>query len=470
MHHLPLLHPAGPHHSLDQRLLRDYTGARLATVSQAPPLLARLALANLRAGPACKAAELWPVLQAAGRRLAAETIAGETPHQYLERVCQATGAPLRWAKSGIEELAAALSRLDAALARQVPGADPAAVDTGRPSGEEHAWVPRGRVLAFIAPGNHAATHFTWALAVALGWRLAVRPAAADPFTPWRLAMALREAGLPPGRLAVLPGDHSLVPLLVAGADRTVVYGGDAVAEAYAGRQEVLVNGPGRSRVYVDLDHAPDTELLAEFLAGCILHDGGRKCTAASALVLRGDAAPLLSALARRLAAVPLLDPLDPAALVPAWPEPAAARAAAATLAAAGMAGDVDLTARLRSGPLLQKVAGGTLLAPALLRCRNDSPLFAREWPAPICTAIVLDPAADPLPWLRGALALTLVGAPPALAEQALREPSIAKVFTGLVPTWHAEPGAPHNGRLSDFLFVRKACRLQSTEEGELSWR
>lgn len=463
MQTLPLLRPGGAHLSLDTRELRDYAGAPLAAVSQAPPLLARLALRELDAAPAAAPpSALWPVLQRAGALLADGVVSGESPTDYAERVTGATGAPRRWVGAALQELAAALTGLEAALARQVPGGDPTVLDSLLLGNA--AWVPRGRTLAVIAPSNHAATHFTWALALALGWRVAVRPGARDPFTPLRLAGALQAAGLPPERLAVLPGDHALVPALVDGADRAVVYGGEAVAAAYAGRSRVLVHGPGRSRVYVDLQGAPPVAALADFLAECILHDGGRKCTVASALVLRGDAAPLLAALAQRLATVPLLDPRDHTALVPAWPEPAAALALAETLRAAEAAGDADLAAARRDGPRLRQVNGATLLAPALLHCRRHSPLFAREWPAPVCTAVVLDPTDDPLPWLRGALVLTLVGAPAKLAARCLREPGIGKVFTGLVPTWHSEPGAPHNGRLSDFLFTAKAYR-----EGQTAW-
>lgn len=448
---LPLLRPGGPHVSLDTRALLDYSGAPLAAVSQTPPLLASRSLYELREGAGEPPGALWPLLRAAGERVASGAVGGETVVQYVERVVRATGAPRRWVAAALAELAAGLIGLDAALARQAPGGDVEAINSGHAGG--YAWVPRGRVLAVLAPSNHAATHFTWALALALGWRVAVRPGARDPFTPWRLATALLEVGLPPGRLALLPGDHALVPLLVAGADRTVLYGGDALAAEYAGRADVLVNGPGRSRVYVDLANAPPLAPLADFLAECILHDGGRKCTATSALVLRGDAEPLLTAVAERLAAVPLLDPLDRAALVPAWPEPEAALVAAEALAAA-----TDLTAKRRDGPRLRRLGGATLLAPTLLRCERDSALFACEWPGPVCTALVLDPTDDPLPWLRGALSLTLVGAPPALQAACLREPSILKVFSGMVPTWHSEPGAPHNGRLSDFLFTAKACK------------
>ena len=101
-------------------------------------------------------------------------------------------------------------------------------------------------------------------------------------------------------------------------------------------------------------------------------------------------------------------------------------------------------------------------APALVLCAGpEAPPFGVEIPTPWATALALEPGADPLPALRGSLAVTLLSRDEALAEVCLTEPSIQKLFVGRIPPWHTEAGAPHHGRLADFLFTAKAHKKEA---------
>lgn len=435
--------------SLTTAVLRDYRGESVARVHQAPALLVHRVVSRLRAaapGPEEDPESRWDAIARAGDLLTGSRLGGLGPEDHARLVTLATGAPVTYSRQALAELAGGLRQIRSALRWQAPGGDLAVFRTHRvtlPDGRTHAWVPAGRVLGFVAPSNHPAVHLTWVLALAMGWSVAVRPGSDDPLTPWRLALALRAAGFPAERIAVLPGGHDLVPALVEACDRTVAYGGPVLAGLLGRDARVLVNGPGRSKVLVD--GPADPEAAADFLMECILHDGGRKCTCASAVLVRGEVPGLLDAVAARLAALPLLDPLDPAARVPAWKDPDAARRTPARTA-------------VRDGV--------TFVQPELVRCPDPfAPPFGLELPAPWATAAELPAGADPLPLLRGSLAVTLLTRDPGLVEACLLEPTITKVFAGPVPPWFTEPGAPHQGRLSEFLFTSKAFR----EEG-LPWR
>lgn len=470
MREIPIWRGGRERTSLDVRMLRDYRGRPLAKVATAPALLVHRAVAELRAAaePEADLTALWDRIAAAGRLLDAAELGGCSPEEHARLVTLATGAPLTDSRRALAELARGMAQVREALTWQAPGGTPEPFLTGRiepAPGKSCGWAPVGRVLGFVAPSNHPAVHLTWVLALAMGWVVAVRPGADDPFTPWRVLLALREAGFPAERIALLPGGHDLVPALVEHCDRTVAYGGPALESLLGRDPRVLFNGPGRSKVLVDADavgaapgdptpepngqpsglrtHKPassstSAEDPVTFLVDCILHDGGRKCTCASAVLLRGDAPGLLEAVAERLARLPLLDPLDPAARVPAWKDPAAARLTP------GEAVEVD---------------GLTFVRPALvLGVDPADPRFGAEIPAPWATGLRLPAGADPLPLLRGSLAVTLMTKEAALVRRCLREPSIQKLFVGPVPPWHTEPGAPHKGRLADFLFTAKAYR------------
>jgi len=447
---IPIWRGGREHASLDLRVLRDYRGAPLAGVAAAPSLLVHRAVAQLRAAaePGADLHALWDAIEAAGRLLDTAELGGCSPEEHARLVTLATGAPISDSRQALAELARGMANVRDALRWQVPGGtlEPFLTCRIEPApGKSCGWVPVGRVLGFIAPSNHPAVHLTWVLALAMGWVVAVRPGADDPFTPWRVLLALQAAGFPAERIALLPGGHDLVPALVEHCDRTVAYGGPALESLLGRDPRVLFNGPGRSKVLVDADavgtagaNPATTGDVVSFLAECILHDGGRKCTCASGLLLRGEVPGLLEAVADRLSRLPLLDPLDPAARVPAWKDPAAARQTPAEVVEAD---------------------GLTFVRPALvLDVDPADPRFGVELPAPWATATRLPAEADPLPLLRGSLAVTLLTKEAALVRRCLRDTTIQKLFAGPIPPWHTEPGAPHKGRLADFLFTAKAYR------------
>ncbi len=441
MREIPIWRGGRERASLDVRVLRDYRGAPLAKVAAAPALLVHRTVAELRAAAEepVDLTALWDQIAQAGRLLEAAGLGGCSPDEHARLVTLSTGAPIADSRRALAELARGMAQVRDALRWQTPNGqlEPLLTHRIEPApGKSCGWVPVGRVLGFIAPSNHPAVHLTWVLALAMGWAVAVRPGADDPFTPWRVLLALREAGFPVERIALLPGEHDLVPALVEHCDRTVAYGGPAL-EGLLGRDpRVLFNGPGRSKVLVDADAVGSATVA--FLVDCILEDGGRKCTCASAVVLRGEAPGLLEAVADRLQRLPLLDPLDPAARVPAWKNPAAAR---------------------QTPGAVVEVDGLTFVRPALVLDVDPSdPRFGAELPAPWATAARLPAGADPLPLLRGSLAVTLLTKEAALVRRCLREPTIQKLFVGPIPPWYTEPGAPHKGRLADFLFTAKAHR------------
>lgn len=468
MYEIPVWRAGRERTSLDVRMLQDYRGAPLVRVATSPSLMVHRVVAELRAAaePGADLPALWDAIASAGRLLATADLGGCSPDEHARLVTLATGAPIADSRQALTEMASGMVHVRDALRWQSPGGglEPFLTHRLEPaSGKSCGWVPVGRVLGFVAPSNHPAVHLTWVLALAMGWAVALRPGADDPFTPWRVLLALREAGFPAERVALLPGGHDLVPALVEHCDRTVAYGGPALAALLGRDPRVLFNGPGRSKVLVDADavgartasgasrdaeNAAAPEACAaevvDFLVDCILHDGGRKCTCASALLLRGEAPGLLEAVADRLDRLPLLDPLDPEARVPVWKDPSAARHTPA------QAVEVD---------------GLTFVRPALLLdVAPSDPRFGAELPAPWATATRLPAGADPLPLLRGSLAVTLLTRDRALAERCLVDPTIQKLFVGPVPPWHTEPGAPHKGRLADFLFTAKAHR-----EAEIPW-
>ncbi len=104
------------------------------------------------------------------------------------------------------EVAGAIDNLEyyPAFARTLAGEEVAGLPAG--SSIRLLWVPRGVVIA-ITPWNFPAATVTRKIAPALigGNTMVLKPSSATPLSSLLIAEALRDAGLPPGVLNVVPG-------------------------------------------------------------------------------------------------------------------------------------------------------------------------------------------------------------------------------------------------------------------------
>lgn len=309
------------------------------------------------------------------------------------------------------------------------------------------WTRRGDVLAVLAPGNHPGPHLEWLTALALGYRVAVRPSRRDPFTPARLVHALRAAGLDPAHCALVPGGHEVGDALVAAADRSVVFGGDDVVRRYGADTSVFVQGPGRSKIL--LSEGADWRGHLDVIEESLTSGGGLGCVNATALLVEGDPRPVAEALAARLARLPVRRPEAPDAVLPVTPLARAhalrdhlARRATGTEALLGADG---LVADLGDG--------SAALRPALhLVTDPRDPVLGAEMPFP-CVWVASWNRRDGLGPLRHSLALMTLTDDAALVAAAVNDPTIRNVFLGTRPTSTYVPGLPHDGHLAEFLMT-----------------
>src|SRR5258707_15472464 len=127
-----------------------------------------------------------------------------------------------------------------------PPARPSTGARNAPAGD----VRSGHVADKCSPSTHPETHreFTdcGCRALALGYRVAIRPSRREPFTAHRLIMALRRAGFRPEDAVYLPTDHAGADEIIAAADLAMVYGGQDVVDKYADDPKLITNGPGRT--------------------------------------------------------------------------------------------------------------------------------------------------------------------------------------------------------------------------------
>ncbi|GCD46997.1 aldehyde dehydrogenase family protein [Streptomyces paromomycinus] len=453
--------PSGPYRSATRTTFTDATGSPAGELSLAPPLLIRQVLDEMRAAPEQPAAERLAALARAGELFATATLDGETPDAYCRRQALVSGLPVSVARRTLDRAArTGRAAADTAAAQRPTGAVP--LDALSAGDTTAVWVRKGDVLGVLAPGNHPATHLEWLGALALGYRVAVRPSQRDPFTPRRLVRALREAGLAPAYTALLPTTHEHAEALVEQADLGLVYGGDGVVARYADSRRVLAQGPGRSKVLITRD-VPWRDHL-DTVADSVAADAGVQCLNASAVLCEDDPQGLARALADRLGHLPLLPPDHPDAVLPVRPLDEARRLARQLHDTVGTAGAVDpagtrSAAAPETDPAERFFAdlgdGSAVLRPLVVALGSpQDPHFGTELPFPYAAVAPWRPDLRPSAFGR-TLSLTVLSEDATLVRECVAAPLIRNVHQGDVPTHWTRPGLPHDGSLAEFLMESK---------------
>ncbi len=445
---LAALGPRGPYVSRNRQLVTDVRGGPLAELSLVPALFVQRAMRTLSTAESPGESDREAALTQAGPLFTTGAVGGVSAEEYHRAVAAASGMPItfvRTASRGVGDYAAAA--FDAARMARPVGAVSGWRDPAARSGAA-VWVRRGDVLAVHAPANTPAVHAAWLDALALGYRVAVRPSRREPFTPHRLVAALRESGFGPDQLLLLPTDHAAADGIIADADVALAFGGDAVVGKYGAGPMVLPQGPGRSKIL--LTSGVDVERHLDTIVESVADQAGTGCVNATAVFVEGDPAPVAEAIAARLADAPALPPEDERAVLP--------------VRAESDARDIDEFLRSRRGdarPLLGDTVvaelgdGSAALRPAVfLLDRADAPQARIELGFP-CVWVAPWTRQDGMAPLRDTLVLTVLGEDEALVDRLVAEPSIRNVHVGDHPTTWSRPGVPHDGYLGEFLMRAK---------------
>ncbi len=436
------LGPDGAYRTRVRDFVSTTDGVVVVELSLAPPLYVSRAIGAQRGVRPLPAQQREAALAKAADAFAHGVIAGLDFDTYTDLASRISGVPISVTRAGA-----------CAVADGVAAAF-GAVQVARPSGavldwhDEQAqgggavWARRGNVFAVLASGNGPGVHGLWPQALALGYRVAVRPSRREPLTAHRLIQALRQAGFRPHDAVYLPTDHRGADEMIRSADLAMVYGGQDVVDKYAGDATVFVNGPGRAKILITADH--DWRDYLDTIVDSISDLGGVACVNTTAVLYEGDPAPLAAAIAERLSTI------DNAALPTQNLDAATALASHLAGVATGstpLLGADQVVAALGDGYAALRPAVHLLAAPDMAKLNCELP-FPCVWVAPWSRADGLDP-------LRHSLVISAITDDDDLIDDLLAEPTIANVYGGQHPTHHTAPEIPHDGFLADFLMRNK---------------
>jgi Aldehyde dehydrogenase family len=446
---LDALGPTGAYRAHHLQPISDVAGNPLAELSLVPPLFVTRTLSALRKAPTLALEARLSALAEAGERFATGTINGLSPTDYQHTVSR-LGTPLTTVRTAIDMIrrSATDAYFSAQHARPVGAVNDwrdGLTRTGRA-----VWIRRGNTFAVHAAGNHPGVHSLWLEALALGYRVAVRPSRREPFTPHRLISALRASGFGEDQVVLLPTDHAAADEILRQADLSMVYGGQEVIDKYAADPTVLPNGPGRSKILITAE--ADWRDYLDMIVDSISNQGGVGCINTTAVFLEGDPTPLAQAIAERLATIPTLPPDDDKAVLPVYPLTTAKTVEDYLLTTAQ-----GTTSHLGGHGVVDELGDGSaVLRPAVHQVDN-----------PHATQVNIElafPCVWVAPWTRQAgtsvftntLVLTTLTHDEQLLDNLLTDPTIKNLYLGNHPTYWTEPGIPHDAYLGEFLMRTKA--------------
>ncbi|MFF5860047.1 aldehyde dehydrogenase family protein [Streptomyces sp. NPDC012751] len=445
---IPALGPAGPYRTRNRTTVADASGSPALDVAAVPGLVVSHWIDQLRDHAPLPVTEIPDVLGKAADVFEAEEILGDRLDAHERRVSALTGTPLAVVRAGDALITDTLRDVVRAPSAARPtGCAPVGTAVSEAPSAGAAWCRTGDVFAVHAAGNSPGVHAMWPEALALGYRIVVRPSHRDPLTPFRLVEALRRAGVPPAQLIMAPCDHATADLIIERADRALVYGGQDVVDKYGGRADVRLQGPGRSKLVVAADQDRGAGLDLAVTGG--LYHAGTACTATTGVLVERDPGGFAAELAAVLGKVAPAHPLDDGAVLPCMPRAAAERLTSVLL---GRAKDAVVHLAPRAEPL-----GGegslTAVTPAVVELASArDPLLSYELPFPCVWVAPFERTAVDV--LDGSLVLSLLTGDRRLVAAATELTGVSNVYLGRPTSW-THPDVPHDGFLGEFLMRAK---------------
>src|SRR5215813_9964464 len=335
---LPILRWGQPYTSLEtEDVVHFITGERLPRVSQsntgllgrdmrlaapARALLAEIPIAELIAMMK-KAADFYlngalPMGDGA-----------QTPDDFARQQSASTGLPEQMCKANMNKNHFVLSNMDKILDALTRGLDLNILTRGygtESRGVTVSYQAQAPVLGLVLPSNSPGVHTLWLSVVPMQVGLLLKPGPQEPWTPYRMAAAFTQAGVPKEAIAVYPGGGDIGAEVVRRAGRSMIFGGSATVERYRGDTRVQVHGPGFTKILLGDDVVDQWEKYLDVMVDSVFLNSGRGCINCSGVWASRHTKEIAQALAERLGPIDVKPPEDPSAALAAFTVPGQAQA------------------------------------------------------------------------------------------------------------------------------------------------
>jgi acyl-CoA reductase-like NAD-dependent aldehyde dehydrogenase len=468
---IPILRWGQPYTSLEtENVVHFVTGETLARVSQANTGLlgrdmrlaerARQMLTRIPIG------ELITMMKkAAGLYLKATLPLGDgaqSPDDFARQQSASTGLPEHMCKANMSKNHFVLTHMAKILDALTRGLDLNILTRGfgvESRGVMVSYQAQSPVLGLVLPSNSPGVHTLWLPVIPMQIGLLLKPGPQEPWTPYRMAAAFTEAGIPKEAIAIYPGGGDVGAEVVRRSNRIMIFGGTATVERYRGDTRVQVHGPGFSKILLGDDVVDEWEKHLDVMADSVFLNSGRGCINCSGIWASRHTREIADALAERLGPAEAKPPEDPQATLAAFTVPGAARAIWKSIEA-GLNDGAAEHVTSKFGPRLVEKEHCGYLRPVVIHCDSpDSKLANTEFMFPF-VSVVRCPQKEMIQRIGPTLVASAITSDPQFQRQLMDAPHIDRLNLGSIPTIRLDWLQPHEGNIVEFLFRPRAFQTQ----------
>ena len=388
----------------------------------------------------------------------------QSPDDFVRAQSASTGLPERLCRANMKKNQFVLREMRTILDSLTRGLslDVLSKGYGEERGVPISYQAESPVLGLVLPSNSPGVHTLWLPIIPMQIGLVLKPGPQEPWTPYRMAAAFFQAGIPREAIAIYPGEGDVGAAVLDSCGRSLIFGGTATVDRYRGNPRVQAHGPGFSKILLGDDQVDQWERHLDLMVNSVFANSGRGCINCSGIWASRHTRAIADALAERLAAVQPLPPDHPEASLAAFTVPGTADAISAAIDAdLQQPGVTDVTALRRSGPRIVKDERAEYVLPTVVHCTTpDAAIAKKEYMFPFVT-VVECPEAQMLDAIGPTLVCTAITCKPDLRRKLLDATHIDRLNLGPVPTIQLNWLQPHEGNIVEFLFRARA--LQTSE-------
>ena len=467
MLNLPIVRWGRSYTSLEQQeVVHFITGETLARVSQANAgLLGR----DMRLAPRAREIlteipipELIEMMKKAADLYLNQVLplgdGEQAPNEFARQQSASTGLPEHMCKANMKKNHFVLSNMDKILEALTRGLDLKILTRGfgfESRGAMVSYQAQAPVVGLVLPSNSPGVHTLWLPIIPMQIGLALKPGPQEPWTPYRMAAAFFEAGVPREAISIYPGLGDIGAEVVRRTHRSLIFGGTATVARYKGDPRVQVHGPGFSKILLGDDVVDRWEQYLDVMVDSVFLNSGRGCINCSGIWASRHTGKIARALAERLGPVEPRPPEDPESSLAAFTAPGAARAIWNMIEPMLQEPGVEDTTAGFGARLIEKQRCA-YLRPMIIHC--DSPeraLANTEFMFPF-VSVVNCPQKEMLRRIGSTLVCSAITRDGEFQRQLLDAPHIDRLNIGPIPTIRLDWLQPHEGNIVEFLFRPRA--------------
>ena len=463
MLNMPILRWGRPYTSLEKDdVVHFITGETLARVSQANAgLLGRDMRFAQRARDILTDIPIPDLIglmkKAAGLYLDATLPMGDgeqAPDDFARQQSASTGLPEHMCKANMAKNHFVLTNMEKILGALTRGLDLQILTRGfgfESRGTMVSYQAQTPVLGLVLPSNSPGVHTLWLPVIPMQIGLVLKPGPQEPWTPYRMAAAFFEAGVPREAISIYPGLGDIGAEVVRRTSRSLIFGGTATVARYKGDPRVQVHGPGFSKILLGDDVVDQWEQYLDVMADSVFLNSGRGCINCSGIWASRHTREIAQALAERLGPIAPKPPEDPESSLAAFTVPGAAKAIWNSIEAKLHESGVQHMTASFDPRLIEKERCG-YLRPTVIHCdSSERELANTEFMFPF-VSVVRCPQEEMLRRIGPTLVCSAITNDRQFQRHLLDAPHIDRLNIGPIPTIRLDWFQPHEGNIVEFLY------------------